>query len=305
MTDPATGLAVLPDAGRIEVTADPAAYVVLACERAKAWLADALEHGDIDGIVELKSQAEAIRVYTAQKQLGRDAELSAQEIVRRAERGIGVAIRRGQEAGEIRRRGERENVANQHGPAVPADARSSKSSPYEFASEHELRGSGGVAGIYDMTDGVSDDQFEAAIGQAKTEENLSRANVVRKVRDVTNGEPTAADNLAKITDLAGAGHTSRQIAAAVGYTPEKVRRLARKHHIEITADRILGRARLHDPNRIVRETVHGLEGLTQGIGLVRVADLDPDEVGAWVASLSNSIRVLNRLIKQMKEATQS
>ena len=61
-------------------------------------------HGDIDQIAELKSQAEAIRVYTMSKQLGKDAELSATEIVRRAERGIGLAIRRGQEDGLIQTR---------------------------------------------------------------------------------------------------------------------------------------------------------------------------------------------------------
>ena len=40
---------------------------------------------------------------------------------------------------------------------------------------------GNQAGIYDMTDGVPDEKFEAAITEAKTEGNLSRANVVRKV----------------------------------------------------------------------------------------------------------------------------
>ncbi|WP_055751031.1 hypothetical protein [Frankia sp. AvcI1] len=52
------------------------------------------------------TQAEAIRIYTTSKQLGKDAELSAAEIVRRAERGIGIAIRRGQEAGAIAKRGD-------------------------------------------------------------------------------------------------------------------------------------------------------------------------------------------------------
>jgi hypothetical protein len=70
------------DPSLIEQAADPASYVVLACERAKTWLTQALEHGDIEQIVELKSQAEAIRVYTAQKQIGKDAELAAAEIVR-------------------------------------------------------------------------------------------------------------------------------------------------------------------------------------------------------------------------------
>jgi hypothetical protein len=64
-------LPVLAQTTDLERMADPAHYVELACERAKAWLADALEHGDIDQIVELKSQAEAIRIYTTQKKLGK------------------------------------------------------------------------------------------------------------------------------------------------------------------------------------------------------------------------------------------
>ena len=91
-----------------------------ACQRAKAWLREALEHGEIEQIAEIRSQAEAIRVYTTQKQLGTDAQLAAAEIVRRAERGIGVTIRRGQQDGEIAKRGDRRS----HGaaPAFMAEA---------------------------------------------------------------------------------------------------------------------------------------------------------------------------------------
>jgi hypothetical protein len=94
--EPVTDLALIAtDPGALDQYGDPGEFVILACERAKEWLAKAVESGDIEQIVELKSQAEAIRVYTAQKQLGKDAELSAQEIVRRAERGLGLAVRKG------------------------------------------------------------------------------------------------------------------------------------------------------------------------------------------------------------------
>lgn len=109
--------------------------------------------------------AEAVRVYTMQKQLGKDAQLSASEIVRRAERGIVVAIRRGQENGKIRRQHEHEG--NQHtalGQGV--DNRLSKPSPTDYAKSHELSGGGNQPGIYDLTDGVSDEDFYAAdLGQ--------------------------------------------------------------------------------------------------------------------------------------------
>ena len=68
----------------------------------------------------------------------------------RAERGIGVTIRHGEEAEEIRTTGQRSGDQ----PELPGS---------NFALEHELRGNG--AGIYDMTDGVTDgvtdEQFDA------------------------------------------------------------------------------------------------------------------------------------------------
>src|SRR5439155_1151326 len=165
----------------IERCIDRAEFVVQACQRAKAWLREALEHGEIDPIAEIKSQAEAVRVYTAQKQLGKDAQLAAAEIVRRAERGIGVAIRRGQHDGEIRRRGDRGGRAAGNGDGNTI----SRPGPADYATTGELRGNG--AGIYHMTDGVSDEDFEQALADAKTEQDLSRANVVRKIRQRRGG----------------------------------------------------------------------------------------------------------------------
>ena len=67
-------LALRADPAAVEQAADPAGFVVQACERAKAWLREVLEHGEIEQIAEIKSQAEAVRAYTTQKQLGTDAQ---------------------------------------------------------------------------------------------------------------------------------------------------------------------------------------------------------------------------------------
>lgn len=179
----ATDLVPLPaDPSALDQYADPGAFVELACERAKEWLAQALEHGDIDGIVELKSQAEAIRTYTVQKQLGKDAELAAAEIVRRAERGIGLAIRRGQEAGEIRRQGEGGGARapyERQGTTVAAHPH--PETKKRSTSEYLMSGSDQDQ-TYAVTDGISNDEFEEVIAEAKAEGNLSRANVVRKAK---------------------------------------------------------------------------------------------------------------------------
>lgn len=175
-----TDLVIAPVPGQLGDYSDPTMFVELALTRAKEWLIEAVEHGQIDQIVELKSQAEAIRAYTVQKHLGKDAELNAAEIVRRAERGLGLAIRKGQAEGDIRRVGEAVNKANQWGRSANTDhVGISKPSPTDFANARDLDAA------YIVTNDVTDEQFEDAISEARDERNLSRANVVRKVK----GEP--------------------------------------------------------------------------------------------------------------------
>jgi hypothetical protein len=309
----AAELALATDPGMIERSADPAAFVVQACERAKVWLQRALEHGGIEQIAEIRSQAEAVRVYTAQKQLGKDAQLAAAEIVRRAERGIGLAIRRGQRNGQIARRGERgsRGAPGVHG-GNPGDRRGDHlGSPAPFFRHGDERADG-----YAMADGVCDTDFEDALGEAKAEGNLSRANVVRKIRqrrghppapggqvpDPADRSPEAA---ARRQELVGAfaagGMSSRQIGERLGIGDDRVRQLAREHGIDIRADAVLGRTRRPDSARIVRETVHALEGLVMGVELADPAGLDPAQAAAWAASMTGSIRALSKFLRQMKE----
>ena len=304
-------LALAADPDVIERSADPAGFVLQACQRAKAWLREALEQGGIEQIAEIKSQAEAIRVYTTQKQLGTDAQLAAAEIVRRAERGIGVAIRRGQRNGEIAKPGDHGGGAS--GGGNPNDRCDDHlGSPGSFFRHGDER-----ADTYAMTDGVSDTDFEDAIGEAKAEGNLSRANVVRKIRQqrrtppvrdeqvpdpADNSPEVAAARIKLIAESADRGMSSGQIGERLGIGDDRVRQLAREHGIGIPADAVLGRARRPDSARIVRETAHALEGLVMGVELADPAGLDPAEATEWAASMTRSIRLLSRFLRQMKEA---
>jgi hypothetical protein len=297
----------------IERAADPGEFVVAACMRAKAWLTEALEHGEIEQIAEARSQAEAVRVYTVQKQLGRDAQLAAAEIVRRAERGIGLAIRKGQQCGQIRRRGQ---GGGQPPGAERPRADKTMSSPADFASDSELRGN--RAGIYHMTDGVSDAVFEEALAGAKAEGDLARANVVRRIRqrrgnqhppaqqapDPADRSPEAAARRRElISEFAASGMSSQQIGDRLGIGDDRVRQVAREHGIDIRADAVLGRTRRPDSTRIVREAVHALEGLAMSVALADPAGLDPDQAAAWAASMTRSIRALSKFTRQIKEST--
>ena len=110
--------------------------------------------------------------------------------------------------------------------------------------------------------------------------------------------------LDQIRCLAGDGHRASQIAAKIGLTEERVRLLARKHDIRLP-DHVIGRPRKIDVNRIVRETVIGAQGLVAGLDLVEgsLDKLDRAQVPSWVSSLAESMKALNKLLKQLKEVT--
>jgi hypothetical protein len=310
----AADLVLAADPDVIERSADPAGFVVAACQRARAWLREALEHGEIEQIAEVKSQAEAVRVYTTQKQLGQDAQLAAAEIVRRAERGIGLSIRRGQQHGQIAKRGDR---GGRGAPRVrggnPGDARGDHlGSPAGFFRNGKER-----ADAYAMTDGVSDDDFEDALGQAKSGGDLSRANVVRKIRQRVGTPPAPGEQVPDpadrspeaaawrrelIGEFAAHGLSSGQIGDRLGIGDDRVRQVAREYGITIRADAVLGRTRRPDSTRIVREAVHALEGLAMSVGLADPAGLDPAEATEWAASMTRSIRALSKFARQMKES---
>ena len=96
--------------------------------------------------------------------------------------------------------------------------------------------------------------------------------------------------------------SSGQIGERLGIGDDRVRQVAREHGIGIRADAVLGRARRLDSNRIVRETAHALEGLVMGIKLADPAGLDTAEAAEWAASMTRSIRLLSKFVRQMKEA---
>ncbi len=250
-TETSTELAIIrADPAEIE-SADPqvhAAMVTQALQESRSWLTVAMRSTDPTPIAEFKAWAATVEEATRQKKLGREIELDAAEMVRRAERGIGVAIRRGQEAGEIAKRGDiggHPGRGRGHDLARPAD----------FLGTDELRDA-----AYPLAT-ASDEQFEDVISEAKAEGNLSRANVVRKVKN----QPAPK---------------------------------GKRHEL-------LHKTRHHDANRIVEQTVIGLEGYVLALPLIDFEQLDRARVPVWSNSLSESLRSLNRLSRQLKEMDQT
>lgn len=135
------------------------------------------------GIGAAKLTAVRAAEFAKRLDLSKDTRLEAEMQIRRWERATGVATRAGQAAGEIETEAEARERAgrarHRMDPVHPV-----KPKPTDFATQREWLGNSRTgAGIYALTDGSSDEQFDAALSEAKSEGNVSRANVVRKLRD--------------------------------------------------------------------------------------------------------------------------
>ncbi len=297
-----TELAVMTDPSEIDKLDDEtrAQFVTNALVESKSWLAVATKGTDPKPIAEFRAWAAIVAEATKQRNLAAEIQLDAQEMVRRAERGIGQAVRNGQEAGTIAKRGSIGGcgVAGALG-AVPG---SSRQEDLGRPADYLPPGGGAMSDTYAMTDDVTDEQFDTAIGEAKAEGNLSRANVVRKVN---NPGPSTAkvERLRRIAELAAKNYTSRQIAGSLGIRSDVLSKLAAEAGIDIPADRVVPKgSRRIDPERIVRETVIALEGIAMGLRLLDPGDLealDQEQVIQWSSSLAKSVTAITKLKKEL------
>lgn len=155
---------LVPVTDEVALAADPVEYMAVVLHRAKGWLSEAQS---IDEVRNTKAVAVGYESVIREKELAFDAQLSATEIVRRCERRIGELVREGQREGTVRVRGQREDLPR-------------------TGDLHSPTGIAGM-GVNELTDSyvVADtpvEQFEQAMADARNEGNLSRANVVRKVK---------------------------------------------------------------------------------------------------------------------------
>lgn len=275
-------------------------------DKAKQWLATAVEMTGPHEIASAKAEIATAAEATKQLGLSREIQLDAQEMVRRAEFALGRAIRKGQAEGTITKVGSRPNgIAPHERHRYGRDESTQGSVPNTTASlsPSDFIPHGSVLHeTYALAD-VETEEFEAALAEAKAEGRPSRSNVIRKIQG--GPTPTTRDQRADlIEELAAQGYSSRQMPIKVGVTEETVRQIARDFDIDIPADRSVNRTRRMDSTRIVTQTATALEGLAMGVELIDFASLNLEEVGQWTDSLSDSLRALNRFHKQLKETIQ-
>lgn len=260
-------------------------------EHARDWLSTAVDVTGPEQIANAKAEIATAAEATKQLNLSKEIQLDAQEMVRRAEYALGKAIRKGQAEGTVR--------TTADGAAIrDLGTEVTKISPKPLVGHGK-----NAVEVYSLSDGVGPETFDDALGEARAEGNLSRANVVRKVKQRTQPQ-TRDDKADLIAELARRGYSSRQMASEVGVAEARVREIARAYGIDINADKTMGRTKRHDSTQIVENTVTALEGLVMGLSLIDYSDLDPSEAAEWAASLSESIRALNAFNRKIKETAQ-
>jgi hypothetical protein len=280
--------------------------VTMMLDQAKQWLERAMESTNpVRDIADFRAFVATVAEASKQKKLSEDIQLDATEMVRRAERALGVAIRKGQEAGEISTRATPRSqpgyvrVRNGVEESVQAhdlDPTLRLPSPGEFFSNSQERNE-----IYAMTDDVTDEQYEAVLAEAKEEGSVARAAIVKKIKNLPTHSEKQTAKWQTVRDLAEDRLSSAQIAKRVGMTEEGLRSGARREGITFPADEVLGKRKRINGLEVMERIIASLEGDESVLGLVEFEDITPEQADEWLQRLVSPLRAINRMKNRLKE----
>lgn len=108
----------------------------------------------------------------------------------------------------------------------------------------------------------------------------------------------------QIREMAEGGYSGPQIAQAVGLSLDGTRAIAKHEGIDIPADRVVGKIKRHDSNRIVEQIVADAENLIEGLALIDFAELDRTQITGWLKSLQGSRNNLGGFIRRLMKEQQ-
>ena len=253
---------------------------------ARDRLAEALEATGPHAVAGIKAEVATVAEMTKQLGLSKECRDDATEMVRRAEYALGKAIRKGQEEGTVKRK----HVTSYADPHVMG------------IKDILTKGERNEAPVLDMAE-ATEEQFEDALTEARDEGNISRANVLRKIKQ--QASPQTRDQRAdQIEQLAQQGYTSHQIAPKVGVSDIRVRHIARDYGIDIPADRAVGKRQRLNANRILSGAAESVSAAAYSLQQINPLDLDKDEAQEWVDSLTESLTALRKALNPIKESLQ-
>lgn len=268
---------------------------------ARDALAHAVEASGPAAVAQIKAEVATVAEMTRQLGLSKECRDDATEMVRRAEYTLGKAIRKGQEEGTVATTSEIRayagRVGRQKGKNVLLDR---PTTPTDIEPDYYSNKGKGQS-IADLSES-SEEDFEDALTEARSEGNLSRANVVRKVKGIQDHHVTRDQRAEQIEALAREGHTSRQIAPKVGVSDISVRQIARDYGFDIPADRAVGKRRRLDSNRILSGVAESVSAAAYSLQQIDPLDLDQDAAQEWVDSLTESLAALRKALNPIKES---
>lgn len=154
---------------------DPVGVMAAALDHAKDWLTEAQS---IEEVRHTKAIAVGYESVIREKKLAQEAGLSAMEIVRRCERRLTELVREGQRNGTVNTVGQPAKVLFTAGKDIP-----------KVRVAEVIAPGGKVLDEHNALGDAPSERFEEAIAEARAEGNLSRANVVRKVKGETPPPP--------------------------------------------------------------------------------------------------------------------
>ena len=151
-----------------------AAAVIEQLTLARDWLR---EQTGLDEVIPVLSQAEAIRLLVQKRDLGREAELAAAEIVRRVERRLGELWTIAREEGRTMTNSDAGKMRT--GPAPSCADGAAKLRSLDVFGNHTIRSDSLKLAS------VNDDDFEEAVTECRGAGVMTRAAIIRKL----NGTP--------------------------------------------------------------------------------------------------------------------
>lgn len=109
------------------------------------------------------------------------------------------------------------------------------------------------------------------------------------------------DRRERLRDLAAEGYSTRQIATEIGVLESTVKVIAKQEAIDIPADRIIGKTKRHDANRIIGQMVSDAENLCADVDLIDFEQIDGAQLSAWIESFQVSRRALSAFIRRLEQ----
>lgn len=203
-------------------TIDPTSAVAVTSylEKAKEWLATAVENTGPETIAKAKAEIATAAEAAKQLNLSREIQDDAIEMVRRAEYALGKSIKKGQAEGTVAKRSDNLPVGNGRSPI--SQVRHSATPVTEF-----VRGNGERSEVYAMAD-LPPHEFDEVLEEAKAEGNLSRANVARKAREISGKPRQAQRDDAEVLLNSVRSLADQAARAAEKLTPAQIARVTPK-----------------------------------------------------------------------------